>query len=99
MGHDIFGILNEDEVAYLRRSAGNELNTVIYNVLEKEECNAGCSGNGDSCQVTKEELSQALAKLALLAVDLKISKEIKFIADCLEALEDSDQDELTIAFC
>lgn len=46
MGHDIFGCLPEDcdnDVAYLRRSAGNPLARHIYQALHAETHDGGVS--------------------------------------------------------
>ena len=51
MGHDISGYLKADteqsnEIAYLRRGAGNPLARTIYAALSHPEFDAGCSGGG-----------------------------------------------------
>ena len=68
MGHDISGYLRADsehnnEIAYLRRGAFNPLNGTIYEALQCQEQNCGCSGCGDEREFTQEQLTAALARV------------------------------------
>lgn len=68
MGHDISGYLRGDrgssnEIAYLRRSAGNPLNGTIYKALQCPEHNCGCSGCGNESEFTHEQLTAALGRI------------------------------------
>jgi len=88
MGHDISGYKpsnTENEIAYLRRGAFNELNGTIYNALNCQDCSGGVSGNGSEREFTKEQLEKGLAQLQ---GNDDFEPEIKFIKDCLDNLED-----------
>jgi hypothetical protein len=68
MGHDISAYKHKDdthdqEIAYLRRSAFNDLAREIYKALGAEEADAGCSGCGLTTWFSKSELEAALARL------------------------------------
>jgi hypothetical protein len=68
MGHDISGYLRADtghseEIAYLRRGAFNPLKGTIYEALQCEELNCGCSGCGNEQEFTQEQLTEALARV------------------------------------
>ncbi len=68
MGHDISGYLRADsghskEIAYLRRGAFNPLKDTIYEALQCQEQNCGCSGWGGEREFTKEQLTAALARV------------------------------------
>lgn len=62
MGHDItaYAIDTGDEVAYLRRGAGNPLARVIYIALDAQSADAGCSGDGTDLIVDVGRLRSAL---------------------------------------
>lgn len=83
MGHDISGFKTtdkENEIAYLRRCAFNDLNSVIYDALDCHECNGGVSGNGQEREFTEKELTKALD---YLGSNEAYEPERKFIQDCL----------------
>lgn len=68
MGHDIRGYLRADtehnnEVAYLRRGAFSEMKNTIYDALQCEEYNCGCSGCGGEREFSAEELAAALRRV------------------------------------
>lgn len=48
MGHDTYAKIGDEEIAYHRYSAGNSDARVLYRCLKIEECDGGCSGNGES---------------------------------------------------
>lgn len=83
MGHDISGYTTKDrdkEIAYLRRSAGNELAREIYKALKAEEYDCGCSGCGDSAFFSVDRLRTAAA---FIADKEGLGPEMKFLADCI----------------
>lgn len=88
MGHDIYAykskqaeLNDEEEVAYLRRGAFNELHDVIYDVLECHRYNAGVSGNGDGQYFTQKEIIKAIKKLTICEDH---EPERNFLCDCLK---------------
>ena len=89
MGHDISGYKTtdkENEVAYLRRGAFNDLNSEIYNALNCHDCSGGVSGNGSEREFTKDELIKALEYLGNKE---ELEPERKFVADCLANIDES----------
>lgn len=48
------------QAAYLRRNAGDPLNSVIYKALRAEDCYSGVSGDGSEREYTADELCLAL---------------------------------------
>jgi hypothetical protein len=50
-------------VSYLRRSAGNPLNTIIYQALDAMSLYAGCSGCGAAREFTRAQIVAALESL------------------------------------
>ena len=89
MGHDISGFKTNDtenEIAYLRRGAFNELKSTIYNALDCHECNGGVSGNGSEREFSKDELIKAFD---FLGVDEDYEPERKFISDCLANVDEN----------
>ena len=87
MGHDISGYRVEDteqrdEIAYLRRSAGNPLNVTIYDALDCHEMNGGCSGIGYGRKFTQEELLKALSRIPSGG---EYEPERAFLRDCIAA--------------
>lgn len=48
------------EAAYLRRSAGNPLNVIIYRALDCEDVYGGCSGTGETKTFTAQQISKAI---------------------------------------
>lgn len=83
MGHDIFGCLPEDrdnDVAYLRRGAGNPLARHIYQAFNAEAHNGGVSGDGGDERYAPEQLRAALARLPN---DEQLAPERRFLEDCL----------------
>lgn len=87
MGHDICGFKNTDskcegeEIAYLRRSAGNELARDIYKALGATSHDCGCSGCGGIANFTEAQLRDALGKIP---DDEDHEPERKFLRDCIE---------------
>lgn len=92
MGHDICGFANDnaphdddgavrDEIAYLRRSAGNPLARSIYEALGAQEHDCGCSGCGGEVHFTEAQLRDALAKLP---DGDDYEPERTFLGDCIE---------------
>jgi len=65
MGHDIYSYDtysydSNNEIAYLRRSASDPLNQVIYIALGvMEEAYSGCSGRGESINFSLNQLETA----------------------------------------
>ena len=87
MGHDISGYLKADteqsnEIAYLRRGAGNPLARTIYAALRHPEFDAGVSGGGFEATFTNEYLRDALGRLPDGA---DVEPERKFLNDCIAA--------------
>lgn len=83
MGHDIFGCLPEDrdeEIAYLRRSAGNPFAQQIYRALHAEAHDGGVSGDGGDETYTPQQLREALARLPDRE---EVAPERRFLEDCL----------------
>ena len=96
MGHDIFGFKTKrsrTQVAYLRRSAWNSLGRKIYEALEAEKFDGGCSGIGDKETFTKAQLLEALD---YLRDDEDLEPERDFINDCLANL--NAKNEIVILF-
>lgn len=96
MGHDISGFKQDDisqekEIAYLRRSAGNPLARVIYEALDAEEHDCGCSGCGTHKSFSTEQLKNALAKIP---AGEETQPERKFLSDCIAA-----GGEINVCFC
>jgi len=86
MGHDITGFASKDEacreeIAYLRRGAGNELARSIYRALGAENEDCGCSGCGGTVHFTEDQLRVALTKLP---DDDDHEPERRFLRDCIE---------------
>lgn len=93
MGHDISGYKNsapDKEIAYLRRSAFSLFKNTIYEVLEADDCNCGCSGCGVDKTFTPSQLKLALSKLPK-SEDLVPERE--FLNNCINQDED-----ITIVF-
>lgn len=72
MGHDISAYKTEyneerdderEEIAYLRRGAFNPLKDQIYEALNAENHNCGCSGCGGEQKFTIDEIRAALDRL------------------------------------
>lgn len=68
MGRDISGYLRDDaehnkEIAYLRRGAFDPRKGAIYEALECQENNCGCSDCGTEREFTREQLTAALARV------------------------------------
>ena len=51
------------DVAYLRRSAGNPFNTVIYQALDAMDLYGGCSGIGETRTFTRAQIVAGLESL------------------------------------
>lgn len=88
MGHDISGYKKGEEIAYLRRSAFNDLNGTIYNALNCNNFNNGCSGNGEESEFTKEQL---LTGLNYLGDKEEFEQERQFLKDCISKLDENDK--------
>ena len=87
MGHDISGYLRADtehneEVAYLRRGAFDELKNTIYDALDCHEHNCGCSGCGTEREFSAEELAAALQRVP---EGEDFEPERMFLRKCIEA--------------
>lgn len=87
MGHDTtaFKISDDEEVAYLRRSAFDERNEQIYDLLECKDCHAGVSGNGSTKVFTRDDIASAIVKAV---TDEKYNRELDFLTDCMLNMED-----------
>lgn len=87
MGHDICGFKNHDkkhegeEIAYLRRGAGNSLARDIYVALDATEHDCGCSGCGAVVNFTETQLREALEKIPN---DEDHEPERQFLTNCIE---------------
>jgi hypothetical protein len=87
MGHDISGYLRStqgasDEIAYLRRGAGNPLNIAIYDALQCHEQRGEFSGCGGAREFTEDQLTAALSRVP--AGD-EYEPERRFLRDCIAA--------------
>lgn len=61
MGHDISGYNKAGEtIAYVRFSMGNYNATVLYNLLDANDYNAGVSGSGSISTFSKQQIEKAL---------------------------------------
>lgn len=97
MGHDISGYLKADrehknEVAYLRRAAWDDLARTLYNALDCEELDCGCSGCGTERIFIRSELENALTRIP--GGD-DTEREREFLRRCIEA---GAEDGVRIAF-
>ena len=84
MGHDVCGFKDKDgknEIAYLRRGAGNAQARDIYNVLDATEHDCGCSGCGNNVFFTREKLKLATERLPMSESH---ESERQFIRDLLD---------------
>jgi hypothetical protein len=96
MGHDISGYKQDDssqenEIAYLRRAAWNPLARVIYEALNAEEHDCGCSGCGSQQAFSQKQLISALSKIP---EGEETEPERKFLSDCIAA-----GGEIDVHFC
>lgn len=57
------------QAAYLRRSAGNPLNVIVYRALDCEDVYGGCSGTGEAKTFTREQIVKAIGYVSKLARD------------------------------
>ncbi len=90
MGHDITAYRRADkeletEVAYLRRGAFNPLNRVIYEALNCQEANGGCSGYGVVLEFSRNQLMHALVQVK---GGEEVGPEREFLRKCIGAGED-----------
>jgi hypothetical protein len=86
MGHDTTAFRKEDdEVAYLRRSAFDERNEQIYELLDCKDCHAGVSGDGSLKEFTRDDIAAAIVKAVS---DEKYNRELEFLTDCMINMED-----------
>ena len=88
MGHDIKAYRfkdDEDEVAYLRRSAFDDRNGQIYELLNCQDYNGGVSGNGSEREFTRDEIAAAIVKAV---TDEKYNRELDFLTDCMLNMEE-----------
>ena len=98
MGHDITAfkvkIHTEKEAAYLRRSAFDTDNFIIYEALDCTELYGGFSGVGGTRIFTKEELNDALnyIKGHENFKDI-LKKEVNFLESCIKQLDEKNEDE------
>lgn len=92
MGHDITAypkdtntdLDNDDkEIAYLRRSAFNLLRHQIYEFLNCQEENCGCSGCGGERVFTQEELKKGM-EILLTYPDDHTGPEKEFLQKCID---------------
>lgn len=86
MGHDISGYAKDDdaqenEIAYLRRSAGSNMARDIYKALGAEKYDGGCSGIGEYAYFTEDQLRIALTKIPEHS---DYEPERQFIRDCIK---------------
>ena len=89
MGHVIIGYKTtdkENEIAYFRRRAFNDLSSEIYNALNCHDCSGGGSGNGSQREFTKDEMLKALEYLGNKE---ELEPERKFVADCIANIDES----------
>ena len=87
MGHDItaYSIQGDGEVAYLRRSAFDEKNKQIYELLDCIDCYGGQSGNGSVKVFSRDDIADAI----IGAVgDDRYNRELQFLTDCIVNMED-----------
>jgi len=104
MGHDIFArrgkpevgremqFFAQEETAYLRRGAFNNLGREIYKALDATQYDAGCSGNGEDVYFTQQQIADSLKRLPQ---GEQLEPEREFLSDCLAAGGDG----VTISFC
>lgn len=96
MGHDVSGYRNEnsrEEIAYLRRGAGNPLARTIYQVLGVPEFDGGVSGYGEGRHFTQIELMVAVKSLP---AEDELQPEVTFLWDCINK---GGPDGAFITFC
>lgn len=87
MGHDITACKaltseRNDQVAYLRRAAWDELNGTIYAALQCEELSGGVSGGGSEAVFTHDELVRALGRIP---AGEDTEREREFLRKCIAA--------------
>ena len=96
MGHDISGYLKADaghanEVARLHRAAWDDRARTIYEALDCQEHDCGCSGCGHERVFTPAEMITALARVP---EGKQMDRERDFLRKCIATNGD-----VLIAFC
>jgi hypothetical protein len=76
MSHDIVGYNKAgEEIAYARFSMGNYYATILYSLLDANDCNSGVSGSGDSSNFSIQQMEKALnAYMQLYPYDASLSE-------------------------
>lgn len=74
------GIKARFEIGYLRYNAFNQSARSIYDALNAEDCDCGCSGCGEGRHFTREEL---VAAVKSLPPDDNLRASVTFLWDCI----------------
>ena len=86
MGHDVSAYFGKREVAYLRRSAFDDANQVIYEVLGTTDLYRGCSGAGEWVPIDRDRFEQA-EKLLNTQDFSGLKRQRNFADDLVDALQ------------